>query len=92
LPWSRDHQGFITNLKAILDSKPGSPSRFLLICAAREEDCAGVDVLLQQAGVKNAFYLKGGLAGYEAYLQQISLLAQPEKRTQQGGLKCFKCP
>jgi rhodanese-related sulfurtransferase len=92
VPWSQDRGSFVTRLKSVLGSKPGSPSRFLLICAAKQEDYAGVSVPLQEAGIKNAFYLKGGLAGYETFLRNLTLLARPEKKTRQGGLKCFDRP
>jgi rhodanese-related sulfurtransferase len=92
VPFPAEPRSFPSRLKAALDSKPGSSPRFLLLCAAKEEDYAAVNPLVQEAGIKDAFYLKGGLAGYESFLQQLSFLAHPERITQQGGLRCFDCP
>jgi rhodanese-related sulfurtransferase len=92
VPLSRETGSFIPRLKAALNSKGGSQREFILVCSQRGEDYQGLEILIEQAGIRNVFYLKGGLEGYESFLAHLPLLARPEKKTQQGELRCVTCP
>jgi len=88
LPLQGGPQKFVSTLKTILSSKPGSPQVSILVCDERGESYESIEIALQQQEIHKVFYLKGGLEAYRAFRQQQSLLAQPGR----GEVKqCVSC-
>jgi rhodanese-related sulfurtransferase len=89
LTWERNPREFVSALKTLINSKPGSPQRSVLVCDERGEKYEGIERAVQQEAIRNVFYLKGGLEAYRGFLQQQALLAQPGKEEVK---RCVNCP
>lgn len=89
LPPQGDPRKFVAALKALINSKPGSPQLSILICDEKGESYEGMERGIRQQEVNQVFYLDGGLRAYRAFLEQQALLAQPGKEEVK---RCVNCP
>jgi rhodanese-related sulfurtransferase len=89
LPLQGDPRRFVSAIKTLLSSKPGSPQVSILVCDERGESYENIERALQQQETHKVFYLKGGLEAYRAFLQQQALLAQPGREEV---TRCVNCP
>ena len=51
-----------------------------------------VEKMIRKAGIRNAFYLKDGLAGYNAFLTQSAAILKKDDQTRRTIGRCEGCP
>jgi rhodanese-related sulfurtransferase len=88
LPLQGDSRKFASSLKTLINSKTGSSRLSILVCDERGEKYQSIERALQQEGLNQVFYLKGGLEAYRAFLHQLALLGQPGKEEVK---RCVNC-
>jgi rhodanese-related sulfurtransferase len=84
-----DPRKFASSLKTLVSGKPGSPQLSILVCDEKGQSYESIERAVQQEGLNRVFYLRGGLKGYRAFLEQQALLAQPGKEEVK---RCVNCP
>lgn len=84
-----DSRKFVSSLKTLINSKPGSPRLTVLVSDERGEKYESIERTVQEEGIRNVFYLEGGLEAYRIFLQQQALLGQPGREEVK---RCVSCP
>ncbi len=86
-----DSTRFASKLKKTADKHKSNAFLFVLIFNEDGRQYEKIEKIVDQTGIKNVFYLKDGLNGYEAFLQKHALVRQPgdnKKRTLKKNTRC----
>jgi rhodanese-related sulfurtransferase len=89
-------EGFISELKAAVRNPAGRDCLFI-ICDEDGRKYEGIEKRVQEAGLTNVLYLKGGFAGYKVFEQQQSSSRQAgndagKRKTVKTNKGCKSCP
>ncbi len=80
IPYSNDKGGFLKKIQNNI--RKASTNKFATSVAIFNDNGQGyedLDRLIHEAGIKNVFYMEGGLEGYKVFLQRQALMRQPQK-------------
>lgn len=93
IPYSNDSGQFISKLKSFVHKHSGDPFLSFLIYDTKGENYEKIEAVLQKTGVRNVFYLKGGLEAYKM-LSSIQQREDEQGRTKATKTikKCASCP
>ncbi|MEE4354815.1 MAG: hypothetical protein V2J25_18300, partial [Desulfatiglans sp.] len=91
IPYKGKAEGFLNRLKEISKNTQEDPLSSVLICNANGDYPKKLEELVQSGGIRNTFYLKGGLEAYRVFLRrQVDILrANGTKKIVKG---CRTCP
>jgi len=92
LPFDSDGQRFTEALKATLVKLRYSRFSSLMICNQKGEHYDRIEKLLKDIGIKNVFFLEGGLDAYQEFLELQRLATNARHRSQTTLKKCPSCP
>ena len=68
------------------------PPRSFLVFNEDGKQYEKVEKMIRQAGIKNVFYLKEGLAGYSAFVSQSAAVFQKDGQSRSTIGRCASCP
>ncbi|MDY6973850.1 MAG: rhodanese-like domain-containing protein [Thermodesulfobacteriota bacterium] len=83
---------FTGALKKIAAAREEAPATNILIFNRTGKYAEGMERLIKEAGLKNIFYLQGGLAGYNTFLLQQAAIWRKEDNRKTVKKKCATCP
>ncbi|MFV1951067.1 MAG: rhodanese-like domain-containing protein [Nitrospinota bacterium] len=92
IPYSDDPEGFVSKFEAAIGKQNSNPFLSVLIFNDNGEQYEEIEKLIEKIGIKNVFYLKGGLEKYKTFLQQQALIRQPRNNLKKTLKKCRSCP
>lgn len=91
LPYRGLAEEFIRKIKQALRPHKNDPLISVLIFNQNGRYPERMEGLIRKAGIKNVFYLKDGLEGYNTFLQKQGLILRT-KNTRKTVKKCVTCP
>jgi len=80
LPYQGQAKKFVGELKKVLYRHEGDPLILVLIYNLTGNYPERMVSLIRKAGIKNIFYLRGGLEGYGSFLKQQALIRQTKDK------------
>lgn len=83
---------FLSGIKRAVARRKSNPLLSVLIFNESGEQYERIEKVIQASGIRNVFYLKGGLKGYKRFLQQQALMWQPKEHARKALKKCGGCP
>ena len=92
LPFDSNGQRFAEALKATLVKLRHSRFSSLMICNQKGEHYDRIEKLLENNGIKNVFFLEGGLDAYQEFLELQRFATNARHRSQTTLKKCPSCP
>jgi rhodanese-related sulfurtransferase len=97
IPYRNNPEGFISELKAAVRNHAGRDCSSILLCDEDGKKYDAIEKRVQQAGVTNVLYLKGGFEGYKVFEQQQGSSRQGEndagkRKTVRVNKGCKSCP
>lgn len=95
IPLADGPEQFVSKLKAITYNHTDTPFLSILIFDDNGRSYEEIEKLFQKAEIKNIFYLKDGVEGYKAFLEQQASIWQDKNKTRKSikaGRKCASCP
>jgi len=90
LPVSSDPGEWVRRLYRLITSHKNQPFFAILVCNETGGGYHNVDKILANAGV-NAFFLRGGVVGYNRHLEDLMLTWQPRDSRIKTSRKCGTC-
>ena len=91
IPYNNNAGEFVTQIKTAIGEHQGSPLPSVLIFN-EAGNYQKLEPLLEKSGLNHAFYLKDGLAGYKAFLQQQAVIWRSKNKPLKPADKCKSCP
>ncbi len=82
---------FLACFKAALGKNKSDSTRLVLIFNDEGKDYERMEKALQTAGTANIYFLRGGLEGYQAYLEQQASLIRARGVPERTATKCPSC-
>ncbi len=79
IPFLDDPKGAALKLKEILSKGKRGAFQSVLICTQEGERYERIDKAIEKLGIKNAFYLEGGVTGYGRFLKSLALSRVPRE-------------
>ena len=97
IPYRNNPEGFISELKTAVRNHAGRDCPSILICDEDGKKYDAIEKRVQEAGVTNVLYLKGGFEGYRVFEQQQGSSRQGEndagkRKTVRVNKGCKSCP
>ncbi|MFH1147588.1 MAG: rhodanese-like domain-containing protein [Pseudomonadota bacterium] len=100
VPFNRDPERFIPELKAAIGKRTKEPLLFILICDEKGENYGMLEPAFQKSGMDNIYYLAGGIEAYRGFArQQVAIWKGVENKTDKKVIstgrampKCPTCP
>jgi rhodanese-related sulfurtransferase len=92
IPFAQNKGAFVSSIKRVMDGHEKSSSLSLLILNENGEQYEKIEKLIEEAGLRNVFYLKEGLMGYKGFLKQQAIMWQPKEHSRKTLKKCPGCP
>jgi len=92
IPFVDDAEQCVSSIKRAMGRDKTNRLLSLLIFDERGEQYERVEKLIEEAGLRSVFYLKGGLKGYKTFLQRQALIWQPKEHSTKTLKKCASCP
>ncbi len=83
---------FSAQLTALLGKLKANPQSFILFFNDEGKDYERIEGLFTKAGVKNTYFLDGGLTAYNSFLERQASILQPGTNTRRVQKKCASCP
>jgi rhodanese-related sulfurtransferase len=91
VPFSGNETEFISALSKIIATRNNNQNLSFLICNEKGEEYARIEKLIQNAGLY-AFFLKGGIKGYEDFLERQATIKQAKHSKSTTIEECSTCP
>jgi rhodanese-related sulfurtransferase len=98
IPWSvpvpsmNDPAQFSARLTEVIAGSGKDPLLSVLIVSQEGAEYGRIEKATEKSGIKNLFFLKGGLKGYRRYLEDQVLMGQGAKKRKIGVKGCSSCP
>jgi len=92
IPFGGDIEDFVSRLGKIVSRHKKEPFYSVLIFNERGEQYEIIEKLIQTTEIRNVFYLKDGLNGYEAFLHRQTLIWKRGDHTKKRSKRCPTCP
>lgn len=92
LPYGDDKEKFVETLKAAVPKSTHNRFLPLLLCNEKGEHYDHIETVVQKAGFKHIFFLKGGLEAYEKFLEHRELMRSARLDRRKASGKCPHCP
>lgn len=70
----------------------GHPLQFFVVFNESGEQYERVEQAIASTGIRNIFYLNGGLAGYNTFLDQSRAILENKNQSQRASYRCSGCP
>ncbi|MEA3487309.1 MAG: hypothetical protein U9R20_06595, partial [Thermodesulfobacteriota bacterium] len=92
IPFADNAGEFVSSIKRVMEKHEKAPFLFFLIFNENGEQYEKIEKLIEEAGLRNVFYLKEGLMGYKGFLKRQTLMRQPKDHSRKTLKKCPNCP
>jgi rhodanese-related sulfurtransferase len=92
IPYLNDEERFILTLEKALAKEKDNQFLSVLIFSQKGEYYHKIEKLTRQTGLKNVFFLKGGIEAYQRFLGQQALISQARHNRRKALKKCADCP
>jgi len=92
IPFADDARKFVSSIKRVMEKHEKTPFLCFLILNENGEQYEKIEKLIEEAGLRNVFYLKEGLMGYKGFLKRQALMWQPKEHSRKTLKKCPSCP
>ncbi|OEU82878.1 MAG: hypothetical protein BA873_05520 [Desulfobulbaceae bacterium C00003063] len=92
IPFADDAGEFVSSIKRVMEKHEKTPFLFFLILNENGEQYEKIEKLIEEAELRNIFYLKEGLMGYKGFLKKQALMWQPKDHLRKTLKKCPNCP
>ena len=90
--YSGNSKSFISKIKVITSRYRGNSTPYVLIFDDNGRMYENIEKSVTKIGIKNVFYLKGGLEEYKTFLRKQVALQNPGKHSTKNLKKCASCP
>lgn len=95
IPFADDAGEFVASIRRVMEKHKKTSFLSFLILNKNGEQYEKIERLIEEAELRNVFYLKEGLMGYKEFLKQQALMRQPKdhskKTLEKCQMECF-CP
>ena len=92
VPFIDNTKKFVSSIKRVMEKHEKIPFLSFLILNENGEQYEKIEKLIEEAGLRNVFYLKEGLMGYKGFLKRQALMWQPKDHSRKTQNKCPNCP
>lgn len=92
IPFIDNTGKFVSSIKKVMERHEKTPFLCFLILNENGEQYEKIEKLIEEAGLRNVFYLKEGLMGYKGFLKRQTLMWQPKEHSRKTLKKCPSCP
>ena len=92
IPYSKNTAVFTSRLQKAIAPLKINPLRSLIFFNETGEDYNTIEKVIRNAGYKEAFFLKGGLAAYERFVTNLALIKQARDNSKRTIKRCLNCP
>jgi rhodanese-related sulfurtransferase len=92
IPYSKNTAVFTSRLQKAVAPRKINPLRSLIFFNETGEDYNTIEKVIHNAGYKEAFFLKGGLAAYERFVTNLALIKQARENSKRTIKRCLNCP
>jgi rhodanese-related sulfurtransferase len=92
IPYSKNTAEFTSSLQKAIAPLKINPLRSLIFFNETGEDYNTIEKVIRNAGYKEAFFLKGGLAAYERFVTNLTLIKQARENSRRTIKRCLNCP
>ena len=92
IPFIDNAREFVSSIKRVMEKHEKTPFLCFLILNENGEQYEKIEKLVEEAGLRNVFYLKEGLMGYKGFLKRQVLMWQPKEHSRKTLKKCPSCP
>jgi len=92
IPFANDAGDFVSSIKRVIERHEKNSFLSFLILNENGEQYEKIEKLIEEAGVRNVFYLKEGLRGYKGFLKRQAIMWQPKEHSRKTLKKCPGCP
>lgn len=97
IPYANDPARFVSELKAAVRNRADRNCSFILICDEDGKKYEAIERPIQQAGLTNVLYLKGGFQEYRVFERQQSSSSRGEdgagkRKIIRASKRCKSCP
>ena len=92
IPFANDAGDFVSSIKRVMEKHENTPFLCFLILNENGEQYEKIEKLIEEAKLRNIFYLKEGLIGYKGFLKRQTLMWQPKDHSRKTLKKCPNCP
>jgi rhodanese-related sulfurtransferase len=92
IPYCKNTAVFTSRLQKAIATLKINPLRSLIFFNETGEDYNTIEKVIRNAGYKEAFFLKGGLAAYERFVTNLALIKQARDNSKRTIKRCLNCP
>lgn len=92
IPFANDAGDFVSSIKRVMERHEKNSFLSFLIFNENGEQYEKIEKLIEEAGLRNVFYLKEGLRGYNGFLKRQALMWQSKDHSRKTLKKCPGCP
>ena len=92
IPFIDNTGKFVSSIKRVMEKHEKTSFLCFLILNENGEQYERIEKLIEEAGLRNIFYLKEGLMGYKGFLKRQAIMWQPKEHSRKTLKKCPSCP